>query len=367
MFHRQMKLENYLINAAVALKKGVVRMKWFFSVLTGLSVALAVSVPMFLSSQGYAGIGLTMIFLGFMGLFLLGLLGSVLVKGKTPKKYNKRAAAEILEAEQTGMYRNNQPQLAITLSYFTENGQKVVTVLRKVVSFADLALVRPGVIIDILYQEDKPQKVEIASQEREENFETDSGEFDFVAKEKRWSKVHVFVGIIAVILGFIGIFGGLTITFLENRMGIFDFVLLTLGVVVIVLGVACIQNRYRTMTVICLIGMVVLLGVSGYLIGDIYNEYQATEAATATVLNEYPTNYSVNDVPQRKAKLEYLTKDGQKITTTTNSTNANEAGVYLEEGRKVTIYYNPVKPKKVYFTKKSEEVRKPLLYKLYDR
>lgn len=342
-------------------------MKWFFRIIAVLGLILSFAVPVILTSQGYTGKGIPLLFVAFMGLFVLGFVISLLVKDKTSAKFNKQATAEIIEVAQTGIYGNNQPQLAITISYVAENGMKIVTVLKTVVNYVELSQIQPGTTFDILYQEKKPHKVTTVPQETDKKLDVNLGEFDFVAKEKRWEKGIVIVGIVGIVMGFIGAFSGFAIIFLEERMGILNFLAAFMGFSVALTGIICINIRFRIVAAACIVEMLVLVVASGIVFSDVYNEYQATEEAIATVVNEYPTNNYVNDVQQWEVKLEYLTKDGQKITTTTNRKNVSTTGIDVEEGAKVTVYYNASKPKKIYFAKKSEEVREPLIYKLSDR
>lgn len=98
-----------------------------------------------------------------MGLFIPGLLGEILFPKVLPKSMNKKALATVQEVRQTHVYVNNLPQVELILSYQTEQGQQVTTKMREVVDYVTVGAIEPGMVLPIVYNENKPQKVAIAA------------------------------------------------------------------------------------------------------------------------------------------------------------------------------------------------------------
>ncbi|AHH97233.1 hypothetical protein BC739_008100 [Kutzneria viridogrisea] len=67
----------------------------------------------------------------------------------------------ITEVRQTGLYINDEPQLALTMTVRTEDGQSFQSVAKQVVPMTDLALVAPGVVLPVRYLPGRTDRVEI--------------------------------------------------------------------------------------------------------------------------------------------------------------------------------------------------------------
>lgn len=78
------------------------------------------------------------------------------------KYYGMRTEAQVLNAEQTGTYINEQPQVRFELQYQDDLGKNHVVSLKKIVLLMDLGEVKKAAI-PVFYLKDKPEQVGFAS------------------------------------------------------------------------------------------------------------------------------------------------------------------------------------------------------------
>lgn len=78
------------------------------------------------------------------------------------KYYGIRTDAEIVSANQTGTYINEQPQIRFELRFKDSRGRTYTATLKKVISLLDLGITKQP-LIPIFYQKDHPEKIAFAS------------------------------------------------------------------------------------------------------------------------------------------------------------------------------------------------------------
>lgn len=71
------------------------------------------------------------------------------------------AEAVILDMHQTGLYVNNQPQVAIQLQVEPRMGKNFVSEVREVLSFIDISVIRAGARLTVKFNPDNHKEVMI--------------------------------------------------------------------------------------------------------------------------------------------------------------------------------------------------------------
>lgn len=115
------------------------------------------------------------IFSGVM--FLLTILVYQMIVGKFFKNTKeerilfagRNADAEIITVSQTGLTINNQPQIMFQVSFKDFKGKEHIAVYKKIVDLLNLASVPKEGKIEIMYDENDPQKIIIPRMSKEQN------------------------------------------------------------------------------------------------------------------------------------------------------------------------------------------------------
>jgi len=99
----------------------------------------------------------------FFGGSIVLLIGSsfvpMLMRRSKKMKGGLLVFGTIVSAEQTGLFVNEQPQLEITLQFSTANGEQVTSSDRMIVALTDLSEIRPGGLLPLRYDPEKPQNI----------------------------------------------------------------------------------------------------------------------------------------------------------------------------------------------------------------
>ena len=99
----------------------------------------------------FAVVGVPLLIIGIMLNTFSGHSGAV--------KTGVLVIGSLVEARQTGMYVNEQPQLLLTFSFKTADGRLITASDKKVVSFVDLAQFQPGAMFPLRYDPSNPEKI----------------------------------------------------------------------------------------------------------------------------------------------------------------------------------------------------------------
>ncbi len=79
------------------------------------------------------------------------------------RKTGRIVQARVIKAEQTARYVNLQPQFRLKLSFINpETGQKVVTSVNDYFDIREAASMRPGTVLTIRFNPDKPEEISLA-------------------------------------------------------------------------------------------------------------------------------------------------------------------------------------------------------------
>jgi hypothetical protein len=81
----------------------------------------------------------------------------------------RNADAEIITVSQTGLTINNQPQIMFQVSFKDFKGKEHIALYKKIVDLLNLASVPKEGKIEIMYDENDPQKIIIPRMSQEQN------------------------------------------------------------------------------------------------------------------------------------------------------------------------------------------------------
>lgn len=172
--------------------------------------------------------------------------------------------------------------------------------------------------------------------------------YNFVEKERKYERIYSAIGLVAGILGFLGLIGGMALMLLLQKYSGVSLYLLPASIASMTIGFLCFsQHRRMSMAIACVVGIVALSIMGSISVLDVVEENQRTQLAIGTIVDVQYTNTTVNGVPEVELTIEYTTENGAPAIATTRVVGSYACGVWLEEGTQVPIYYNESKPENV--------------------